>query len=488
MPADPSIFGMIRPSAPVEGPLDQYGKVLNLRHLMGQGKLQDLQTQQAESALKENQDFKAGLASIGPEGETPEGKASRLTAIAPKLGFEYQKNLREGAKDKASLDHTNAQTRDIAAGHVAGAWASLAKLGGSDEAVNQVHQSMAPLVGEDQAKKVTEKLLSMPPEMRLPWMTAQAGQHKSGQEALKLFFPQAHMEDTGAKKVPISTSTMPGAPAVGTPIPGGVSLVKEQSPDSVAANARVQRESALTRSQPVWDSERGVFVQRPSEGAAPGVITPVGLPDKPIKFGPVQEVTGPNGQPTLVMQNTKTGEMVDANTRQPIAGVGPKVGESAQKQQVGVQNTKSAIQEYRTALAAFKPGDILSANARAKMGTVYNNMLLQAKEAFNLGVLNGPDYEILQEVITSPTSLKGGLTSKEALDAQAAKLDEIMGRVGSTITATQSGQQQPVATTAKAIPAPKGSLVAQVKTDSDFEKLKSGTVFIDPNGKRRVKP
>lgn len=241
MVADASIYGMIKPPAATEGPLDQYGKVLNLRHLMSQGKLQDLQTQQAEQSFQENQDFKAGLAGIGPSGETPEAKATRLTALSPKLGFEYQKNLREGAKDQASIDHTKAQTGDITAGHVAGAWASLAKGGGSDEAVKQVHDTMAPVVGEEKAAAVMQKLLSMPPEMRLPWMTAQAGQHKTGQEALKLFFPQAHMQDTGGQVTPVNTGTLPGAPAPGTPIPGGVPLQKTQSPDSLAASSRADR-------------------------------------------------------------------------------------------------------------------------------------------------------------------------------------------------------------------------------------------------------
>ena len=58
---------------------------------------------------------------------------------------------------------------------------------------------------------------------------------------------------------------------------------------------------------------------------------------------------------------------------------------------------------------------MLKPSARAGIGTKYNNMLLQAKEAYNLGVLNGPDYEILQTVITDPRSLTGIATPKKAL-------------------------------------------------------------------------
>lgn len=180
------------------------------------------------------------------------------------------------------------------------------------------------------------------------------------------------------------------------------------------------------------------------------------------RFGPLTEVTGPDGKPMLVMQNRNSGAPVDPNTRQPISGVGPKAGETAQKQQVGVQNTKAAITEYKNALAGFAPSDIMKPDARARMGTVYNNMLLQAKEAFNLGVLNGPDYMILQEVITNPTTLKGGITSKEALNDQAVKLDEIMGRIGQQITTTQTGRT-PAATPVSPVAPSRSDIEAELR-------------------------
>lgn len=283
MPADASVFGMFKPAPAAEGPLDQYGKVLNLKHLMGQGKLQDLQTQQAEQSMQENQDFKSGLASIGPSGETPEAKANRLTAIAPKLGFEYQKNQREANKDQASIDHTKAQTAEIKAGDIAGNWATLTQGGSSDEAVKQVHDTMLQKgMPEAQAQAVTQQLLSLPPEKRIPWMTAMAAQHKTGQEALKLFFPPAHMQDTGGSVTPVSTSTMPGAPTPGTPIPGGVPLQKTQSPDSAAVDARARQTLAeTTRHHGVIESQSGNFDAKSSELlgalAEKGVSIPAGF-------------------------------------------------------------------------------------------------------------------------------------------------------------------------------------------------------------------
>jgi hypothetical protein len=111
-------------------------------------------------------------------------------------------------------------------------------------------------------------------------------------------------------------------------------------------------------------------------------------------------------------------------------GPATKPSEAQEKQLNGVQNLKSGIEEYRSELKKFTVSDLASPDARARMGTKYNNMLLQAKEAYNLGVLNGPDYQILQSVITDPRSFSGAITSKKALDEQAVELSRIMTGIG----------------------------------------------------------
>ena len=113
-------------------------------------------------------------------------------------------------------------------------------------------------------------------------------------------------------------------------------------------------------------------------------------------------------------------------------GPGDKLPESQQKQVVGTQNLSNAIREYREALKTFGTLDAVKPDQRAMMGTKYNNMMLQAKEAYNLGVLNGPDFDILQSIVTDPRSIKGVITSNNALDTQAAELDRIMSGVAQT--------------------------------------------------------
>jgi hypothetical protein len=123
---------------------------------------------------------------------------------------------------------------------------------------------------------------------------------------------------------------------------------------------------------------------------------------------------------------------------QPLAG---KLPEAARKQATGIDALSSAIGDYREALKSWGAIDIVKPDARAEMGTKYNNMMLQAKEAYNLGVLNGPDYQILTSVITDPSTLKGAVTSKEAMDKQAAELDRMMKKTRAAVTGKKQGKQ-----------------------------------------------
>jgi hypothetical protein len=190
-----------------------------------------------------------------------------------------------------------------------------------------------------------------------------------------------HFSNTGGATVGMDQYT-------GLPI---ASIKNTQSPDSIASNATTIRGQNMVDAR----GREANDLKRQELGA--GGKAPAGYRWKPD--GTLEAVKG---------------------------GPGDKLPESQQKQVVGTQNLSNAIAEYRAQLSNFGLLDSVSPDARAMMGTKYNNMMLQAKEAYNLGVLNGPDFEILQSVITDPRSLKGAFTSKKALDNQASELDRIM--------------------------------------------------------------
>ncbi|MCF6318380.1 MAG: hypothetical protein L3J83_03735, partial [Proteobacteria bacterium] len=44
-----------------------------------------------------------------------------------------------------------------------------------------------------------------------------------------------------------------------------------------------------------------------------------------------------------------------------------------------------------------------------RMKTMYTDLLLQGKEAYNLGVLSGPDLKLMENLVNDPTSIASGL-------------------------------------------------------------------------------
>ena len=113
----------------------------------------------------------------------------------------------------------------------------------------------------------------------------------------------------------------------------------------------------------------------------------------------------------------------------PIQGFAKSPGEAAKKQLSGIDALRGSIDEYVSQVDDWSNRKMLMPDQRARMGTVYNNMMLQAKEAYNLGVLNGPDYTILTSIVADPTKPASAFLSKDALKTQATELKRIMGIV-----------------------------------------------------------
>lgn len=187
----------------------------------------------------------------------------------------------------------------------------------------------------------------------------------------------------------------------------------------------------------------------------------------PKEYAPhaVQVIDTPNGM-IQFDPNTRSITPVMMNGQQ-MLGSKSNLPEGATKQVTGATNLKDAIENYKTTLGGFNTLDMVNPDARAKMGNAYNNMMLQAKEAYNLGVLNGPDYQILQSVVKDPTKMNALLTSKDALQSQATDLskqaDNIIANVykshGRNVPASMMPKETPSKPEA---PAKKGGIPAGV--------------------------
>lgn len=145
--------------------------------------------------------------------------------------------------------------------------------------------------------------------------------------------------------------------------------------------------------------------------------------------------------------NMTTGEFKPAvQGGVPIGAKDKPLPEAAQKQVIGTRNLQDAVGNYLEKLKTFPVQGMASPDARAAMGNAYNNMMLQAKEAYNLGVLNGPDYDILQSVVKDPTKFTSILTSNAALEGQAKELRRIAGSIEKTVLEAHNKPYTPRAT------------------------------------------
>jgi hypothetical protein len=119
--------------------------------------------------------------------------------------------------------------------------------------------------------------------------------------------------------------------------------------------------------------------------------------------------------------NTQTMTPLSANGK-PIMGTKSNLPEGALKTITGVQNVSSALNDFEKNLKNFSSADMLNPSKRSLMSTDYQNTLLQLKEAYNLGVLNGNDYQIMTSILVDPNSPKAMLIDKKAQIEQIDKL------------------------------------------------------------------
>lgn len=427
MGSDASIYSLIKPAAAPTSPIAEYGQALQLKGLMGQNEIQQLQRQDMTQELAGKQRIRDLFAKY-PTGDVPE---SEVFAANPQYGLTYQKGRLENKATQGKIDlntievanKATAQHRDELAGvndpQTAAQWV----------AAGYQNPVLAPIL---MRSKTLEQALQGIPQDPAQFQNWKQQNALGATKFIEMNKPHITSQNLGGTERIVSTPGLGGAPTV-------VDETKRtQGPDSVASNAVAIRGQNLAdaRARDKLDQD---------------------------KFSQPFEATGPDGKPRLVMQNKNNGDIVDATTKAKVEGVAPKIEGSAQKQQTGVENTKTALGEYLKSLEGWTAIDAANPNARARMGTVYNNALLQAKEAFNLGVLNGPDYMILQQVLTDPASLKGTFTSNEAMKDQAKELKRIMGDIGKQVVKTQTDR-------------PVGALGPAPAADIDAELRRRGVI------------
>lgn len=165
----------------------------------------------------------------------------------------------------------------------------------------------------------------------------------------------------------------------------------------------------------------------PSRGAPVPPPASVVKPDRPgVFFDPAMHPElGDGMMPPESPQSQKT---PNGGTVTPLPGTSPAGTEEAKAIRQAIDTTipavKSQIKEYRDALTKTGWADrIVGIGAEnAKASSAHTNLLLQLKELFNLGVLNGPDYTLMTKMVDPPDSTMAAMRGIKGLNAQ---LDEV---------------------------------------------------------------
>ena len=205
------------------------------------------------------------------------------------------------------------------------------------------------------------------------------------------------------------TNTMFGAPAQF--VPQNEPLAGEMISPAVQANPQEAFKKAMLYSDV---PQIRAMLPTIAEQALPKQITPYQQAQLDLERQKLTTLT-PFQQAQLAIDR----ERLDLDR---IKNLAKPLPEGLNKQVTGAVNLTDAITDYQSKIAGFGIKDFANPNKRAEMGNAYNNMMLQAKEAYNLGVLNGPDYDILQRVVKDPTNISSLAFSNDALSRQADSL------------------------------------------------------------------
>lgn len=431
MAIDPSIALQLRPFQ-MEPRTNALARIVGLQGQMRQNALGELQAQEVAAGLQEKESLRKHLAGA-PNLDTPEGQAA-LYGVAP---------TQAGGILKGRLDLKKGEV-DIA--NVAGKTARDAVSADADR-----------------------------------WKIA----HEKAQKGLELI--------AGAKDQASYDAARAQGQAMGLTFSG-----PERFDPAFVENAKNQALSVVQRLEQDWKakgyqldvSKHGETVRhnKAAEGTAQGQLGvaqgQLGLSRQRLAFDQSQ----PKGQ-----YDSERGLMIDPRTAQaqPVTmggqPLGPKdkpLAEGAQKQVLGARNTQDAVTNYLEKLDGWSKGKMVSPDARAEMGNAYNNMMLQAKEAYNLGVLNGPDYAILQSVVKDPTKVGSAIVSNVALAEQGKELRRIAQGIEKNVLEAHGKTYTPRPNSGgKGAP---GEAV-KVTNDADYNALPKGTPFVTPDGRKGVK-
>lgn len=277
MPADASIYGMLRPLQQQPGPLDQYAQGMQIRHMLDQGDVANMQRQKMMRDMQEEEAFRSALQGASTVDEATIG---RLMGVSPTRAMALQKQMLEGRKTRADIGKSEAE----AAAKVIDTHRNL--LGGvQDQASYNAWRAGLIQSAPGLAGAVPEQFT---PQTKMALLM-------KADDLLKRLSPELSQRDIGGRVVNVNpyTGEQVGEGIAKTATPGEL-LTDERTRSEGAANRGVtirgQNLSAETtrRGQDMggrtYDADRGVVVDTRAVTAAPVTVggQPLGAKNKEL--------------------------------------------------------------------------------------------------------------------------------------------------------------------------------------------------------------
>ena len=125
---------------------------------------------------------------------------------------------------------------------------------------------------------------------------------------------------------------------------------------------------------------------------------------------PIVQTVGPDGRSVYTTRSEAIGQQAPQPAGQTGAADRRKRGEA-------LSNVAAALDSFENNLKVTG-AQIMPSAEKDALQTDYENLQLQLKELFNLGVLNGPDLALMRRIIQDPTSIQGRALSAGSGDEQ----------------------------------------------------------------------
>jgi hypothetical protein len=421
---------------PYQAQLDALARRQQMADIMAQQAYQPMQAPGTYNGIQAPVSHLAGLAKI-LEGYTAGKEERAIKEERQKLGEEFRTTSAEQGKQFVdALRGTPAQTEipvPSGEGYMGGegvgpgrpyepakgpdlAKALQLSMGSVNPMVQSAGGSLLGAMMPKAAKWEAAKLEQPDGSVKTGWVDINSSNPASTFQIGGTKPPELEFKDTGGQIIPVNKTT--GLPVNVPAIP------KVVSPDTQAtlkqsqelADRAFNNLSAAQQAQDRREAQRlGVSIQQfnlskwQAENPTPQIIQ-----------------SGDTFQ--AVQPRTATAVPVTAVSGAPIAGPQRQAPEAYSKKADALLNMGDALNDYRNELKGFTNVTALSPDQRARVGQKYQNALLQAKEIYALGVLNGPDKQILEQIIGNPLSITTAPISTEALIKQVEEMSGIIER------------------------------------------------------------